>query len=99
MTAAIYQTEDTIRVTATFTDFSGTVADLAAAPSFKVFTPDHTQVGTTGTGTHDTTGVYHYDLKLPAAEGIYYIEWTGTAADGTAVRHAEAIIVKFSSST
>lgn len=100
MTAAIYQTGDTIRVTDTFYNFSGVLTDLSAAPSVKVYQADKvTQSGSTITATKSGTGTYYADVTLPTTEGIYYIEFSGTAADAKVVRHAEAFVVKFSSST
>ena len=100
MTAAIYQTSDTIRVTDTFYNFSGVLTDLSAAPSVKMYQADKvTQSGSTITATKSATGTYYADVTLPSTEGIYYIEFSGTAADATAIRHAEAFIVKFSAST
>jgi hypothetical protein len=100
MTAAFYQTGDTIQVTDTFYNFSGVLTDLSAAPSVKVFQADKvTQVGATGTSSKTATGTYAASVTLPTTEGIYYIEFSGTAADTTAIRHAEAFIVKFAGST
>ncbi len=100
MTAAIYQCGDTIQVTDKFYNFSGVLTDLSAAPSVKVYQADKsTQVGTTITSTKVSTGTYKASVPLPSTEGIYYIEFSGTAADATAIRHAEAFVVKFASST
>lgn len=100
MTAAIYQTGDTIQITDKFYNFSGVLTDLSAPPSVKVYQADKaTQVGTTGTATKTATGTYKTAVTLPTTEGIYYIEFSGTAADATLIRHAEAFIVKFASST
>ena len=100
MTAAFYQTGDTIQVTDTFYNFSGVLTDLSAAPSVKVWQADKTtQVGIAVTATKTTTGTYAAPITLPTTEGIYYIEFSGTAADTTAIRHAEAFIVKFAGST
>jgi len=100
MTAAIYQTGDTIRVTERFYNFSSVLTDLSAAPSVKMYEADKvTQSGATITATKSATGTYYADVTLPSTEGIYYIEFSGTAADATAIRHAEAFIVKFSGST
>lgn len=100
MTAAIYQCGDTIRVTDRFYNFSLVLTDLSAPPSVKVYYADKTtQFGTTITATKASTGTYYADVTLPTVEGIYYIEFSGTAADAKAIRHAEAFIVKFSAST
>ena len=100
MTAAFYQTGDTIRVTDKFYNFSSVLTDLSAAPSVKVYKADKTtQSGTTITATKSATGTYYADVTLPTTEGINYIEFSGTAADATLIRHAEAFIVKFSAST
>ena len=100
MTAAFYQTGDTIRVTDKFYNFLKVLTDLSAAPSVKVYKADKTtQSGTTITATKSATGTYYADVTLPTTEGIYYIEFSGTAADATLIRHAEAFIVKFSAST
>lgn len=100
MTAAIYQCGDTIRVTDRFYNFSLVLTDLSAAPSVKVYQADKvTQSGSTITATKASTGTYYADVTLPTTEGIYYIEFSGTAADAKAIRHAEAFVVKFSSST
>jgi len=100
MTAAIYQTGDTIQITERFYNFSLVLTDLSAAPSVKMYEADKvTQVGTTVTSTKVSTGTYKASVTFPTVEGIYYIEFAGTAADTTAIRHAEAFIVKFSAST
>jgi len=100
MTAAIYQTGDTIQITDRFYNFSGVLTDLSAAPLVKVWKADKTtQVGTSITSTKVSTGIYKASVTLPTTEGIYYIEFSGTAADATLIRHAEAFVVKFSSST
>jgi hypothetical protein len=100
MTAAIYQAGDTIQITDKFYNFSGTLTDLSAAALVKVYQADKsTQVGTSITSTKIATGTYRASVTLPTTEGIYYIEFSGTAADTTAIRHAEAFTVKFSSST
>ena len=100
MTAAIYQCGDTIEVTEPFYSFGGSLTDLSANPTVKVYNPDKTTtVTTTITVSHVSTGIYAAVVTLPTAEGIYYIEFSGTAADGTAIRHAEAYTVKFSAST
>lgn len=100
MTAAIYQTGDTIKITEKFYNFSGTLTDLLAAPSVKIYAADKvTQVGSAVTATKASTGTYYAEITLPTTEAIYYIEFSGTAADGKAIRHAEAFMVKFSSST
>lgn len=100
MTAAIYQCGDTIRVTDRFYNFSLVLTDLSAPPSVKVYQADKvTQVGTTISATKASTGTYYADVTLPTTEGIYYIEFSGMAADAKAIRRAEAFIVKFSSST
>lgn len=100
MTAAIYQTGDTIQITDCFYSFSGILTDLSAAPLVKVYKADKTTlVGTAITSTKTTTGTYKAAVTLPTVEGIYYIEFSGTAADATLIRHAEAFVVKFSAST
>lgn len=100
MTAAIYQTGDTIQITDRFYSFLGILTDLSAAPLVKVYQADKTTlVGTAITSTKTATGTYKAAVTLPTAEGIYYIEFSGTAADATLIRHAEAFVVKFSSST
>jgi len=100
MTAAIYQCGDTIQVTESFYSFAGQLADLSTAPSVKVFGMDKTtQVGTTKTATKISTGTYQCAVTLPSLEGLYYIQFSGTATDATPVFHAEQIYVKFSSST
>ena len=100
MTLAIYQTGNTIRVTDTFYSFAGVLTDLSAAPSVKMYEADKTtQSGTTITATKSATGTYYADVTLPTTEGIYYIEFSGTAVDAKAIRHAEAFVVKFSAST
>ena len=100
MTAAFYQTGDTIQITDRFYSFAGVLTDLSAAPLVKVWKADKTtQVGTAITATKTATGTYAAPVTLPTTEGIYYIEFSGTAADATLIRHAEAFIVKFSAST
>jgi hypothetical protein len=100
MTAAIYQMGDTIQITDRFYSFAGVLTDLSASPVVKVYAADKTtQVGTTVTSTKVSTGTYKASITLPATEGIYYIEFSGTATDTTAIRHAETFIVKFSAST
>jgi hypothetical protein len=100
MTAAIYQCGDTIQVTEPFYSFAGILADLTAAPSVKVLMADKvTQVGTTLPATKVSTGLYACAVPLPTTEGLYYINFSGTATDTTPVSHSEEIFVKFSSST
>ena len=100
MTAAIYQCGDTIKIIEQFYSFAGSLTDLSANPTVKVYKPDKTTTVTTAiTVSHVSTGIYAAVVTLPTDEGIYYIEFAGTAADGTAIRHAEAYTVKFSSST
>jgi hypothetical protein len=100
MTAAIYQCGDTIQVTDSFYNFSGVLTNLSAAPSVKVYQSDKvTQVGSTITSTYVSAGTYKASVTLPTTEGIYYIEFSGTATDATLIRHAEAFVVKFASST
>jgi hypothetical protein len=100
MTAAIYQCGDTIQVTEPFYSFAGILANLAAPPSVKVLGADKvTQVGSTKTATNVGTGLYACAVTLPTTEGLYYIQFSGTATDATVVSHTEEITVKFSSST
>jgi hypothetical protein len=100
MTAAIYQCGDTIQVTESFYSFAGILANLNAAPSVKMYGADKTtQSGATKPATLVSTGIYSCALTLPTTEGLYYIQFSGTATDGTAVSHTEEIFVKFSSST
>ena len=100
MTAAIYQTGDTIKVTEKFYNFSGVLTDLSVVPTVKVYQADKTTaVTTTISVTKVSTGTYAAVVTLPVIEGIYYIAFEGIAADLTAIYHREAIIVKFASST
>ena len=99
MTAAIYQTGDTIKVTDKFYNFSGTLTDLSAAPTVKVYEADKVTVALTTTSTQASTGTYYASVTVPLTEGIYYISFEGTAADATPIYHREAVIVKFASST
>lgn len=98
MTAAIYQCGDTIQITESFYSFVGQLADLNANPTVTVYQADKTTTVTcTTTVTHVTTGVYAAVVTLPTTEGIYYIVFSGTAADGTAIRHGETFTVRFAS--
>ena len=100
MTAAIYQCGDTIQITEQFYNFLGVLANLSAPPTVTVYGPDKlTVIGTPGPATNAGTGVYSYTLTLPSTEGLYYVQFSGTAPDTTAVTHTEQIIVRFSSST
>jgi hypothetical protein len=99
MTAAINQCGDTIEVTEQFYDFDGNAEDLTGSCTVKLYQADKSTVLITATATHTMTGTYQYLLTLPATEGIYYLEFSGTAPDGKATAHREAFIVKFSSST
>ena len=100
MTAAIYQCGDTIQITEQFYNFLGVLANLTAPPTVTVYGSDKlTVIGTPGTATNAGTGVYQYSLTLPLTEGLYYVQFSGTAVDTTAVTHTEQIVVKFSSST
>jgi hypothetical protein len=99
MTAAIYQTGDTIQVTERFYSFAGVLTDLSAPPTVKVYSADKVTVVSTGSSTKTSTGTYQASVILPLTEGIYYIEFSGTATDATPIYHREAITVKFASST
>jgi hypothetical protein len=99
MTAAIYQTGDTIQITDGFYSFAGVLTDLSAAPAVKLYAADKTTVAVTTTSTKISTGTYRASVTLPVTEGIYYLSFEGTAADATAIYHREAIVVKFASST
>jgi hypothetical protein len=99
MTAAIYQTGDTIQVTDRFYSFAGVLTDLSAAPAVKLYAADKTTVAVTTTSTKISTGTYRAYVALPLTEGIYYLAFEGTATDLTPIYHREAIFVKFASST
>lgn len=100
MTAAIYQTGDTIQVTDRFYNFSGVLTDLSALPTVKIYEADKvTPVTATITVSKTSTGTYAAVITLPLVEGIYYVSFEGTAADATPIYHREAITVRFSSST
>ena len=99
MTAAIYQTGDTIQVTDRFYSFAGVLTDLSAVPAVKLYAADKTTVSATATSFKISTGTYRAYVTLPATEGIYFLAFEGTATGTTPVNHREAIVVKFASST
>ena len=75
-----FQTEDGIRLSATFKNFAGVAADLTAPPTLKIYNADKVLL-TTIAGTslvHPSTGYYYYDYTTSATEGIYYAEFAGT---------------------
>ena len=76
---------DTIRLKATFKDFSGTLVDLSAA-SLKVYDSTGTAVLTKALTdlTRESLGVYHYDWTTTTI-GDYIYEFAGTLASGATV--------------
>jgi len=89
-----YQTGDTVRIQATFSNFAGAIADLAANPTLKIYDDDETLV-TTVTGaslTHPSTGVYYYDYTLPTTKGAYYYEFSGTVDSTTILRRGKLVV-------
>ena len=99
MTAAIYQTGDTVQVTDRFYSFAGVLTDLMGPPAVKLYAADKTTIAVTTTSTKVSTGTYKASVTLPMTEAIYYLAFEGTAADNTPIYHREAIFVKFASST
>jgi hypothetical protein len=70
---------DTIRLKATFYDFAGSLADLSATPSLKVY-DDHEVLLVTALPAsiiHPSTGVYYYDYTLTQT-GKLTFEFAGT---------------------
>ena len=67
---------DRVRITATFTDLAGAVADPTTV-ALTVKAPDGTL--TSPSNSKDSTGVYHADVN-PDASGTWWYRWTGTGA-------------------
>jgi hypothetical protein len=72
---------DVVRLTATFTNAAGTLADPTVVTlEWRVGTTTTTWVyGTDDEVVKDSTGVYHADLPIEVASRHYYL-WTGTGA-------------------
>jgi hypothetical protein len=77
----MYDVGDGIRITATFTDLSGVVADPSAVV-FKVKDPKGTV--TIPSTAKDSTGTYHADLTL-TRPGTWLYRWEGTGAVQAAI--------------
>jgi hypothetical protein len=71
-----YDIGDGIRITATFTNLSGGLADPTTIV-FKLKAPSGTV--TTPTVTHLSTGVYYVDV-IPNVKGSWLYRWEGTGA-------------------
>jgi hypothetical protein len=77
--ATTYDIGDLVRVTATFTDTGGTVADPTATV-LHVETPDGTVTSyTTSTITRVSTGLYRYDITT-TGRGLYEYRFAGSGA-------------------
>jgi hypothetical protein len=65
---------NSVRLTATFKDFTGTPTDPTGTITFKVFDLKRNQIGTTvnlTAGNHVGTGVYQFDYVAPASNVAY----------------------------
>lgn len=89
----IYHTGDTIRLQATFKTWAGTLSDLTAAPSVKIYDAVKVQQGTTATATKSSTGVYYYEYTASTA-GQFTYEFSGTL-EGKAVLRRGSFTVGF----
>lgn len=74
--ADAYNVGDGVRITATFTDLSGTVNDPTSV-TFQAKDPHNTI--TTQAVTKQATGIYYTDLLL-TAPGIWHYRFVGTGA-------------------
>ena len=70
---------DTVRLTATFKDFSDALVDPTSI-AIKFYDPSKIQIGETVTTdiVNDSPGVYHYDYTIPTGYKKIYYEWGGT---------------------
>lgn len=62
------QAGNSVRLSATFKDFAGTLTDPTGTITFKVFDLKRNQIGSTvnlSGGNHSGTGVYRYDYTVP----------------------------------
>jgi len=78
--ANTYDKGDLVRLTGTFTDPNGALADPTAV-TLRLRNP--LAVATTPATVKDATGVYHYDLTLDTV-GEWFYRWEGTGAVTTA---------------
>lgn len=65
---------NSVRLTSTFKDFSGTLTDPTGTITFKVFDLKRNQIGTTvnlAAGNHVGTGVYQFDYLAPSGSVVY----------------------------
>jgi hypothetical protein len=94
MTAPIYHFGDTIRIEAKFYTFAGVLADLAQAPTIKMFDGGRTNITPEGAQTTRTgTGTYHYDYTM-TKEGPITYEFAGSLENSAIVRRG-TFMVKF----
>ena len=75
----MYKTGDTIRLTCTFYNFAGELADPTAI-SLKVYDASKTAVLTKAIGdlVKSSTGVYYYDYTVPVTSQQMTYEFIGT---------------------
>lgn len=78
--ANAYDRGDLVRLSATFTDAAGAVADPTTVV-LRLLAPDGT--ASTPATVKDSVGVYHYDLSITAT-GYWSYRWEGTGTVQTA---------------
>ncbi len=90
----IYQSGNTIKLTAVFTDSAGGSVE-PVAPKIKFYDSGYTQIGEY-TPTRIGVGIYEYYLTLPDVETLstFIYEWS-TSSDGDPVLKRKAIKVNF----
>lgn len=87
-----YTTGDTIRLKGAFKTWAGSLSDLSAPPTLKIYKePDRKTAVLTKTGadiTKETTGTYYYDYT-PTADGNYIYEFSGTGESSTVLNRGK----------
>ena len=81
MTTTVYQTGETIRITATITDEAGVAADPTTTV-ISIEDPAGTLLVDGSAMTQSVSGTYYYDYLIPATIGSYKAQVTATGSGG-----------------
>ena len=84
----MYQTNDTVRLKATFRTFEDELLNLTNLPTIKIYNSDEEVIDSVdGTLlTNPSEGVYYYDYTLPSTAGTYIYEFAGITEHTTVSR-------------
>jgi len=77
----VYQTGETIRITATITDEAGAAADPTTTV-ISIEDPAETMLVTDAAMTQSVSGTYYYDYDIPNTVGSYRAQVTATGSSG-----------------